>query len=141
MNKIRIIPFDSAFNTLLDLQTNCLPGDEPEMPRKGGWWWLAVDESGKAIGFAGMRPSERWQQTAYLCRAGVLPEYRGQGIQKRLIRVRLAKARVLGNTHAITDCTTENPASARNLIAAGFKPYWPQNPWALPHSIYWIRKL
>jgi GNAT superfamily N-acetyltransferase len=141
MSKIRIIAVDSAYKALIDLQLLCLPSDDPETPKEGSWWWLAIDEDGKAVGFAGMRPSDRWQQTMYLCRAGVLPEYRGQGIQKRLIRVRLIKARSLGNTHAITDCTTENPASARSLIAAGFRPYWPQIPWALPHSIYWIRKL
>jgi GNAT superfamily N-acetyltransferase len=141
MSKIRIISVDSAYKALIDLQLLCLPSDDPETPKEGSWWWLAIDEDGKAVGFAGMRPSDRWQQTMYLCRAGVLPEYRGQGIQKRLIRVRLIKARSLGNTHAITDCTTENPASARSLIAAGFRPYWPQIPWALPHSIYWIRKL
>ena len=141
MSKIRIIAVDSAYKALIDLQLLCLPSDDPETPKEGSWWWLAIDEDGKAVGFAGMRPSDRWQQTMYLCRAGVLPEYRGQGIQKRLISVRLIKARSLGNTHAITDCTTENPASARSLIAAGFRPYWPQIPWALPHSIYWIRKL
>lgn len=141
MSKIRIISVDSAYKALIDLQLLCLPSDDPETPKEGSWWWLAIDEDGRAVGFAGMRPSDRWQQTMYLCRAGVLPEYRGQGIQKRLIRVRLIKARSLGNTHAITDCTTENPASARSLIAAGFRPYWPQIPWALPHSIYWIRKL
>ena len=141
MNPIRIIPVDSALKTLIDLQLECLPGDDPEIPKAGSWWWLAIDEDGKAVGFAGMRPSERWQQTIYLCRAGVLPDYRGQGIQKRLIRARLAKARALGNTHAITDCTTENPASAKSLIKAGFRPYWPKAPWGLPHSIYWIKKL
>lgn len=140
MNQIRIIPVDSAYKALIDLQLTCLPGDEPETAQNG-WWWLAVDEDGQAVGFAGMRPSDRWQRTMYLCRAGVIPGYRGRGIQKRLIRARLAKARALGNTHAITDCTTENPASARSLIAAGFRPYWPQVPWGLPHSIYWIKKL
>jgi predicted acetyltransferase len=141
MSKIRIIAVDSAYKALIDLQLLCLPSDDPETPKEGSWWWLAIDEDGKAVGFAGMRSSDRWQQTMYLCRAGVLPKYRGQGIQKRLIRVRLIKARSFGNTHAITDCTTENPASARSLIATGFRPYWPQIPWALPHSIYWIRKL
>jgi len=140
MNPIRIVPVDNAYKSLADLQRTCLPGDEPEATQNG-WWWLAVNKDGQEVGFAGMRPSDRWQQTMYLCRAGVLPEYRGQGIQKRLIRARLAKARALGNTHAITDCTTENPASARSLIAAGFRPYWPQVPWGLSHSIYWIRKL
>ena len=141
MSPIRIIPVDSALKALSDLQLECLPGDEPEPFRAESWWWLAIDGAGKVAGFAGMRPSDRWKQTIYLCRSGVLPGYRGQGIQKRLIRARLAKARALGNTHAITDCTTENPASARSLIASGFRPYWPKTPWGLPHSIYWIRKL
>jgi ribosomal protein S18 acetylase RimI-like enzyme len=140
MSQIRLVPVSRAHKALIDLQLTCLPGDTPEIPEKS-WWWLAVDSGGNAVGFAGMRPSDSWQKTVYLCRAGVLSEYRGKGIQKRLIRVRLAKARSFGNTHAVTDCTTENPASARSLIAAGFKPYWPQSPWALDNSIYWIRKL
>jgi predicted acetyltransferase len=75
----------------------------------------------------------------YLSRAGVLPTARGKGMQKRMIRVRVKHAFAMGGSAVVTDCTADNVASANSLINCGFKLYFPENPWALSNSIYWIK--
>jgi len=40
----------------------------------------------------------------------------------------------------ITD-TNENPASANNLIATGFKMFEPSEPWSFKTALYWKYKI
>ncbi len=121
------------------LQLQTLPYDVPQKPSEG-WWWLCYTDAGIPIGYAGMVPSRRWQETGYLSRAGVLEQHQGQGLQKRLIRVRITKAKQLGYKWLLSD-TSENPASANSLIACGFKMYEPSSPYGLETSLYWRRKI
>lgn len=99
---------------------------------KGGHWFLihTVDAAGPKIpvGFAMLKPSMRWHRTGYLARAGVLPEHRGNKLQLRLIRARIKLARNLGWRWLISE-TIDNPQSANNLIAAGFRAYHPKVKW------------
>lgn len=125
--------------TLLYLQKKCLPYDVVYDVQKGHWW-IAYDENLLPIGFAGMVRSVNWYDCGYMCRAGVLEQYRGNGIQKRLINVRVQQARKLGWNWLITD-TTENTASSNSLISRGFKLYNPTEPWAHKHSLYWRKQL
>ena len=104
-----------------------------------GFWWLAYDGA-EPIGFCGIGASSSWKNTGYMLRAGVLYEYRGQGLHTRLIRVRAQFAKRQGWSHLVTD-TTNNCPSANNLIANGFKMYKPSKPWGLPSACYWIKKL
>ena len=109
---------------------------------KEGWepsaiYWGAFDDE-TLVGFAGVKPSEADTRAVYLCNAAVLPEARGHRLQRRLIRVRLRWAKEQGFTLARTYTLTDNPASARSLIACGFKPFWPDVPWAGPHVCYWL---
>jgi GNAT superfamily N-acetyltransferase len=105
-----------------------------------GDWWLAWDGS-KAIGFAGMHPSQVWTKTGYFCAAGVLPSHQGQGLQKRLINVRLSRAAVLGYEWAITYTMKDNYPSINNLLACGFRAYEPRKKWAgIKDVMYWKRK-
>jgi GNAT superfamily N-acetyltransferase len=138
---IRVCRVVGSEQVLIDLQTACLPGDDPLNPSKVSWWWLALDEDGAAVGFAGMNPVASWPGAVYLARAGVLPVARGRGLQRRMINARVAHARRIGARVAISDTTARNFASSRNLIACGFRPYWPTVPWALPDSIYWTRSI
>jgi len=127
-----------AIFVLAKLQLNCLPGDKA-FPMDKGWWHVVYAED-LAVGFSGMVPSVRWTDCVYLCRAGVLPEHQGHGLQKRLIRARVAKARALGYKWAVTD-TYDNPSSANSLIAVGFKLFEPSEPWAGKGSLFWRLKL
>lgn len=105
----------------------------------GSDWWVAYDGD-RPVGFAGSKVSDVWLDTVYLCRAAVEVDYRGQGLQKRLIRTRLKFARKHGIRWAFTD-TRLNPASANSLISCGFKMYEPVNPWGFQNTCYWRRKL
>jgi GNAT superfamily N-acetyltransferase len=124
---------------LLYLQRKIMPSDTPHAVDVGHWW-VAYDEEGKPVGFAGMVRSISWYDCGYLCRAGVLDSHTGHGLQKRLINTRIAQAKKLNWKWAITD-TTNNPPSANSLINAGFKLYNPTKPWAYRHSLYWRKKL
>jgi len=129
----------SVQTTLIFLQKKILPEDMPYKTDRGHWWIVYV-ECGKPVGFAGIVRSMRWTDTGYLCRAGVIDEFTGNGLQLRLIQARLRKAKELGWAWCITD-TTDNPASSNSLINAGFKLYTPANPWGFPRALYWKRKI
>ena len=121
------------------MQIICLPHDTP-LRMSSGKWWIAIDEHGVPQGFASVHGGQQFSDCAYLSRAGVMPEAWGKGLQRRLIRARVAYARKAGFRWAITD-TTCNPRSANNLIACGFRTWAPHNPWALDYSTYWSKKL
>jgi GNAT superfamily N-acetyltransferase len=104
-----------------------------------GTYWAAFDGP-RIVGYGGYIKSQRWLDCVYFCDAAVRPEYRGHGLQKRLIRARLAGAKREGFWGSHTYTSVENPASSRSLIRCGFKPYWPKNPWA-GDMCYWWRKL
>lgn len=125
--------------TLLFLQKKILPSDVPHETNRGHWW-IAYAECGKPVAFAGLVRSTRWNDTGYLCRAGVMDGFTGHGLQKRLILARIRQARKLGWNWLITD-TTNNPASANSLINAGFKMYQPGAPWGMPKAVYWKYKV
>jgi len=124
---------------LLVLQKKCLPSDAP-FDTSQGYWWTVYDSHNLPCAFAGLVPSVRWLDTGYLCRAGVLPSHRGQGVQKRLIRARIRQARALGWDWLITD-TYDNPASSNSLISTGFKLFDPSKPWGAKGTLYWRLKL
>lgn len=116
----------------------CLPYDEPAELDGVAWWVIEV--AGSLIAYAGARRSVTAPGTAYLCRAGVLPDWRGHGLQRRLIRARERWARAAGLTRAVTD-TLHNPASANSLIRCGYRMWEPEFPWAGPSACYWVRRL
>ena len=122
-------------NELSVLQKKCLPYDTP-YDTNYGYWWIVYDSLNLPCAFSGLVFSVRWFDTGYLCRAGVLPSHRGQGIQKKLIRARIRQARALGWKWLITD-TYRNPASSNSLIACGFKLFEPSKPWGIKETLYW----
>jgi GNAT superfamily N-acetyltransferase len=117
------------------LQLECLPGDTP-YDHTIGYWHVAFTEDKKPIAFSGLVPSSRWSDCGYLCRAGVLPDHRGNGLQKRLIRVRIRQAKANGWAWLITD-TYKNPPSSNSLISCGFKLFDPTVPWGAKGTLYW----
>lgn len=104
-----------------------------------GFWWLAFSK-GHPVAFAGMNIVTSSPDMAFLCRAGVLPDHRGHGLQRRLIRVRVNKAKRLGLSNVIST-TYDNPRSANNLLAEGFRLYQPESPWGAEGTNYWIKNL
>lgn len=119
-------------------QTSTFP-EITEAELDGGFWWLAYLDD-EPVGFAGMVPSKQYAGVGYFKRAGIDPAHRGNGLQIRLMRVRINKARKVGYSHLISECT-DTVYSANNFIKAGFRIYEPSKPWAFKNSIYWIKKL
>ena len=129
----------SHVSVIKHLQKEILPSDNLYKPDHGHWW-VAYTEAEKPVAFGGLVRSMVWTDTGYLCRSGVLDEYTGHGLQKRLIQARIKQAQKLGWNWVITD-TTDNPASANSLINSGFKIYTPGNPWSFRNAIYWKYKI
>ncbi|MBS4046580.1 MAG: GNAT family N-acetyltransferase [Alphaproteobacteria bacterium] len=127
--------------TIEKLHRITLREDEvPDLLR--GHWWLVYNGVGQAVGYCGLYPSYRYANAGYLIRAGVAAKHRGNGLQKRMIRVREAKARRLGWDWLFSD-TCENPASANSLAACGFRMFEPKLPWNSNHklALYWRKRL
>ena len=120
------------------LQKKCLPYDKP-YDTNHGYWWIATKD-GVDCGFAGLVCSPWWSDCGYLIRCGVVSDCRGQGLQKKFIRVRIRQAKALKMNWVITS-TYDNPASANSLISCGFKMFNPTKPWMTKHTSYWRLKL
>lgn len=119
-------------------------GSEVELEAGATWWAaypvLANGTLGPLAAYAGARLVD--EGTAlYLCRAGVLPWARGQGLQRRLIQTRVRWGKAQGATRAITYTMPSNPASANSLIRCGFRAYSPARAWTGPGACYWLKAL
>jgi GNAT superfamily N-acetyltransferase len=125
---------EDEIDELEELDRATLP-EAPPTPETD-WWgaWCGHE----LVGYAGGRFIEG---VYYLTRAGVAYGFRGRGIQKRLIRVRLRHAETLGAEWCVTYTVVGNPASVNSLIACGFRSYNPQAPWVGEGVNYWRRAL
>jgi GNAT superfamily N-acetyltransferase len=126
--------------TLTQLQRACLPGDAP-LSAARGLWWIAYDDQAQPVGFACLLPTRGDIRTGYLARTGVIHRARGNGLQRRMIRVREQAARKLGMTAIVTDTHRENHASSNSLMAMGYRLYTPQTRWAFNDGLYWRKTL
>jgi RimJ/RimL family protein N-acetyltransferase len=121
---------------VMALDEICFPGDDRVNP-DGGLWWIAW--CGKTpVAYAGMRlcRDPRNEGLAFLNRAGVVPGHRGRGLQKRLIRARVAAARQLAVNELVTYCMTYNAASINSLVHCGFRFYVPATKWGGASAVY-----
>ena len=83
---------------------------------------------------------------AFLYRAGVMPEFRGKGLQSAMIKLREAEIRP--QYKIVVTCTAlYNMASITSLQNAGYKIYYPGERSGLPDvshdipSIHWYKNL
>ena len=74
----------------------------------------------------------------FMARSGVLEGFRGNGLQKRMIK---ARERFHGDGMYITYSLPANPASTNSLISCGYKVYWPEEPYAGENMIYFMREI
>ena len=98
-------------------------------------WWVILDNK-QIIAYCG---SIYRENICIFNRAWVKTEYRGLGLQKILINLRLKEAK--GNDVAITYTTLDNYASANNLIDCGFKLYNPEYGYAGRDKLYFKKSL
>jgi GNAT superfamily N-acetyltransferase len=123
---------------LVYMQLETMPYDEFLDPAVGYWWIVRKDRN--PIAFLGMTTVDENPNWGYIARVGVLPEARGKGIQKHLMRVAERRARQLGWSKLIST-TLNNPPSANSFIACGYKTYEPAGPWGYTGTIYWMKDL
>jgi GNAT superfamily N-acetyltransferase len=123
---------------LVRLQKTCLPHDKL-CTSKTAVWWVGFDGD-TPVAFCVLSPSRKWADTAYLARSGVIPAYRGKGLQKRMITIREKYAKRKNFTWVISD-TTANPPSSNSLIKRGYQLFEPSSPWAWVHSLYWRKRI
>lgn len=100
--------------------------------------WLATGPKGVPVGYG---VAVLIAGVVYLRRAGVVPEARGVGLQRRLIRARVAWARTVGASHVETYTLPDNPWSMCSLIDCGFRPWEPPDRYAGDGRVYWRRDL
>jgi GNAT superfamily N-acetyltransferase len=105
-----------------------------------GDWWIATCR-GKEVGMAGMVPSYQVRNAGYLHCSGVIPAFRGHGIQRRLIQKRIACARRYGWRQLFTETINSNAASANSLIRCGFRQFNPARTWGSPYAVYWKKDI
>lgn len=134
--KVALITDTSVWmrNRLTALQVECLPSDLPLDPLDGEWFGLY--QGTELVGFASLTPEA--EGVGYLSRAGVKAAYRGKGGQRLLIKAREKRARELG-LKSLTSDTFDNPSSANNLMACGFRMYQPSFP--VSGVCYWRKRL
>lgn len=121
------------YEQLKKLDAKCFPNCYNEFKENREWW--IIEQGNIIIAYCGS-----WYKDG-ICmfnRAWVHPDYRGQGIQKRMIKARLRAAKRYGNT-AITYTTVDNDKSANNLIRFGFKLYVPEYKYAGKEMVYFIK--
>lgn len=128
--KIRKVGRLSSTNkTLTSLNEKIFPHD-PGFSEPRAMWWIVYNSESMPVGFAGV--SMQSHGRAFLCRCGLLPEARGHGLQRRLIRLREAYCRKYGVITVVTYVNRENLHSANNLIKEGYLIYIPKAEWGLP---------
>ncbi|KAF1049319.1 GNAT family N-acetyltransferase [Xylophilus sp.] len=128
----------SDAETLRALHVLTFPCDDHEDYLAGAWW--IVWDGARPIAFAGCRPAITEDTSFYFSRCGVLPDYRGRGLQRVLLGKRIRYARKRGLVAAITT-TYCHTTSANNLIGAGFRLYDPVRPWGVEGTLYWRRTI
>lgn len=101
--------------------------------------WIALDGD-VPIGYAVAYPQpSRKDPGTYLDRYGVLPEYAGKGLGKRLLRAWLKAARKDGAKCAWTYTVASNAASINALVSCHFRAWRPA--WGEDCYCIWRRAL
>jgi GNAT superfamily N-acetyltransferase len=120
------------------LDARCFDGEDmgAYTLEQSTWFVAAVD--GRSAAYAGVKLARIDPTIGYLSRAGVLPRFRGRGLQRRLIDQRVEWARRRGASRCVTYTHPENIQSVNNLIACGFRLYLPDDRWVGAEYLYWI---
>ncbi len=101
----------------------CFPIDKPA-EFAGANWFIGWDGDRPAA-FCAWKVVEHDEPVGFHYRGGVMPDWRGQGLQRDMFRLREGEMREQGIARAVTYTDADGAASMRNLIAEGYRPYVP----------------
>ena len=105
------------------LDAICFPIDTPAV-FAGAHWSIGWDDA-KTACYCAWKTVVHDVPVGFHYRGGVLPEWRGHGLQRQMLRLREAEIRDAGLRRAVTYTDADGAASMRNLIAEGYRPYAP----------------
>lgn len=127
-----------AFKDIVKMDQICFPDDDVFIPQTE-YSWIAYSKD-RPVGYCILKKisnqKNRKTRTAHMSRAGVIPKFRGQGLQRKFITLRIEKAKQLGYTR-VTSTTYDNPHSTNNLIKCGFLCYDPEDRYLADGTNYW----
>jgi GNAT superfamily N-acetyltransferase len=122
---------------IVKLNDKIFPNDSLKICSKTVCWFVYFD--GEIGGFCTGKLISK--DTFYMTRAGILDKFRGKGVQKKMINVRVRYAKKIGCKNIITYVKMWNIRSFVNLIRCKFIPYIPEYKYADDESVYLIRTL
>ena len=99
-------------------------------------WWVSVIDS-EIVAYCGCIYADG---ICIMNRAWVHKDYRGKGMQRKMIIKRIEAAKMQCNT-IITYTTADNIHSSNNLIKCGFKLYNPEYAYGGRNMLYWIKEI
>lgn len=102
---------------LRQLDRICFPDDNPPLAglRKYHCWFAYIDE--EIVGYA---ISGKLRNHYFLERCGILPQWRGNKIQRLLINERIEYGKNIGFQSIATYTSSDNVFSIKNLKSCGF---------------------
>jgi GNAT superfamily N-acetyltransferase len=112
---------DAALIAQMDVV--CFPIDTPA-EFAGAHWFIGWDGE-KPAAYCAWKIVEHDAPVGFHYRGGVMPDWRGRGLQRQMLRLREAEMREQGLRKAVTYTDADGAASMRNLIAEGYRPYVP----------------
>lgn len=121
-----------------DADRLCFPADEAVELLHDDVWWVAREKNDLAA-YSGLRLMGEDNSIGYLHRQGVMPTYRGRGLQRQLTRTAIEWGRKNGLTRIVTYTNRFNLISTNNLLACGFRLYLPDFLWEQTCFLY-LRK-
>lgn len=136
---VKDISDSNIVKTLADLHSQTFPKSVPFPYGLPSYWWIAYCNK-VPVAFAFMCGSDRYPDTGYFGRVGVLPKYRGRGLQKKFMKLAEKKAKSIGWTAMVSD-TRNKPFSAANFKAMKYTQFTPEDPWDTIRAIYWRKEL
>ena len=106
---------------------------------EAGGWWVAHSD-GLPAAFAGARKCyDEAKPYVYHNKSGVMPYFRGNGLQHALLLKRLNHFKSI--PRHVTYTYAYNIHSMNNLMRAGFRMYVPDVHWAGKEMLYWEKIL
>jgi GNAT superfamily N-acetyltransferase len=112
---------DAALIAQMDVV--CFPIDTPA--EFAGANWFIGCRGDKPAAYCAWKIVEHDEPAGFHYRGGVMPDWRGHGLQREMFRLREAEMREQGIARAVTYTDADAAASMRNLIAEGYRPYAP----------------